>query len=88
MVNNAGGPAILNKSFTLQCEVTGSVDYIQWWRNDQPISADNTTMFDMENKTLTLNPVQLSDRGDYLCQAFNDVSNMTSSPYIVEVNCK
>ncbi|CAK6977090.1 hemicentin-1-like [Scomber scombrus] len=86
VVNNTGGPAILNKSFTLQCEVTGSVDYIQWWRNGQPISADNTTVFDMENKTLTLNPVQFSDRGDYQCQASNDVSNMTSSPYIVEVN--
>nr|XP_019948219.1 PREDICTED: carcinoembryonic antigen-related cell adhesion molecule 5-like [Paralichthys olivaceus] len=85
-VNRIGGPAILNKSFTLHCEVTGTVNRIQWWRNWQLIVPDNTTIIDMNNKTLTLNPIQHSDNGDYKCQAFNAVSNMTSSPYRVEVN--
>ncbi|XP_042279318.1 hemicentin-1-like [Thunnus maccoyii] len=86
VVNHTGGPAIHDEPFTLHCEVTGSVDYIQWWRNGQLISADNTTVFDMGNKTLILHPVQMSDGGDYQCQALNAVSNMTSSPYTVEVN--
>ncbi|XP_070691302.1 hemicentin-1-like [Pempheris klunzingeri] len=86
VVNHTGGPAILHEPFSLHCEVTGSVSNIQWWRNGQLISADNTTVFEMENKTLILNPVQHSDNGDYQCQAFNAVSNMTSSPYTVEVN--
>ncbi|XP_041797830.1 carcinoembryonic antigen-related cell adhesion molecule 1 [Chelmon rostratus] len=86
VVNHTGGPAILNEPFTLHCEVTGSPDTVQWWRNGQLLSADNTTVFTMDNKTLTLNPVQLSDDGDYQCKAFNYVSNLTSSLYTVKVN--
>ncbi|XP_035479023.1 carcinoembryonic antigen-related cell adhesion molecule 1 [Scophthalmus maximus] len=84
-VNNTGGAAIVNESFTLHCDVTGTVDRIQWWRNWHVIIPDNTTIFDMDNKTLTLDPVQHSDAGNYKCQAFNSVSNMTSSPYNVVV---
>ncbi|KAG8009939.1 Hemicentin-1 [Nibea albiflora] len=86
VVNHTGGPAILHHPFTLRCEVTGAVDYVQWLKNGQLISADNTTTFSMDNKTLNLNPVQHSDNGDYQCRAFNYVSNMTSSPYTVKVN--
>ncbi|KAM9353509.1 carcinoembryonic antigen-related cell adhesion molecule 1 [Symphorus nematophorus] len=86
VVNHTGGPAILNEPFTLHCNIIGSVDKIQWWRNGQLISADNITVFGMSNKTLTLDPVRVSDNGDYQCQAFNYVSNITSSPYTVEVN--
>ncbi|XP_069560020.1 carcinoembryonic antigen-related cell adhesion molecule 1 [Brachyistius frenatus] len=86
VVNHTSGPAILHEPFTLRCEVTGSVDSIQWWKNGSLIFADNTTVFRMNNKMLTLNPVQHSDGGDYQCQAFNYVSNMTSSPYTVKVN--
>uniref|UniRef100_A0AAQ5ZVB6 Ig-like domain-containing protein n=1 Tax=Amphiprion ocellaris TaxID=80972 RepID=A0AAQ5ZVB6_AMPOC len=82
------GPAMLHEPFTLQCEVAGSADTILWWMNGQPISADNATVFGMNNKTLTLNSVQPSDNGHYKCQAFNSVSNMTSSPYTVNVICK
>uniref|UniRef100_A0A3Q1AZB8 Ig-like domain-containing protein n=1 Tax=Amphiprion ocellaris TaxID=80972 RepID=A0A3Q1AZB8_AMPOC len=78
----------LSNPFTLQCEVAGSADTILWWMNGQPISADNATVFGMNNKTLTLNSVQPSDNGHYKCQAFNSVSNMTSSPYTVNVICK
>ncbi|XP_073342285.1 cell adhesion molecule CEACAM5-like [Pagrus major] len=86
VVNHTGGPAILHESFTMHCEVVGSVDRIQWWKNGNLIYADNTTDFSNGNKTLTLDPVQKSDNGYYKCQAFNYVSNMTSSPFMVEVN--
>ncbi|KAM4580567.1 carcinoembryonic antigen-related cell adhesion molecule 1 isoform 2-T2 [Odontesthes bonariensis] len=85
VISRTSGPAILHESFTLKCEVTGRVDSIQWWRNDQQISADNRVDFGI-NKTLTLNPVQHSDGGRYSCRAFNSVSNMTSSPFEVQVN--
>lgn len=88
VVNHTGGPAKVHYPFTLRCEVTGTVVYIKWWKNGQLISTDNTTTFSMDNKTLNLNPVQHSDNGDYQCQAFNYVSNMTSRPYTVQVNCK
>ncbi|XP_029928007.1 carcinoembryonic antigen-related cell adhesion molecule 1 [Myripristis murdjan] len=86
VVNNVGRPPILNESFTLHCEVTGPVDYIHWWRNGEIISISNTTALIMGNNTLTLNPVQHSDNGDYQCEAFNAVSNMTSHIYTVIVN--
>ncbi|XP_037641892.1 carcinoembryonic antigen-related cell adhesion molecule 1 isoform X1 [Sebastes umbrosus] len=86
VVNHTGGPVILHEQLILHCEVNGSFTSIQWWRNGQLITADNTTTFDMNNKTLIINPVQQSDNGDYQCQAFNPVSNMTSSPYTVVVN--
>ncbi|XP_034466361.1 carcinoembryonic antigen-related cell adhesion molecule 1 [Hippoglossus hippoglossus] len=85
-VNRIGRPAILNEPFTLHCEVTGTVDSVQWWRNWQIIVPDNTMIIDKNNRTLILNPIQRSDNGDYKCQAFNSVSNMTSSPYVVVVN--
>ncbi|KAM6935828.1 cell adhesion molecule CEACAM5-like [Lycodopsis pacificus] len=86
VVNHTGGPVMLHEPLSLHCEVTGSVASIQWRRNGQLITADNTTFFDMNNTTLTITQVQLSDNGDYQCQAFNSVSNMTSSPYTVNVN--
>lgn len=88
MVNHTDGPAIVNETFTLRCEVNGSVDRIQWWRNGHLIYPNDTIVFDMNNKTMTFDPVQHSDNGYYQCQAFNAVSNMTSSPYHLEVNCK
>lgn len=43
----------------------------------------------MYNTTwLTFDPVIHSDTGIYQCQAFNYVSNMTSDPYELIVNCK
>ncbi|XP_030606030.1 carcinoembryonic antigen-related cell adhesion molecule 5-like [Archocentrus centrarchus] len=79
-------PAILGETFSLLCEVTGTADIIIWWRNGHLISADNEATFSMDNKTLTLNPVLLSHGGNYQCQAFNSVSNMTSDSYTVTVN--
>ena len=87
-VNRIGGPAILNESFTLHCEVNGTVESIQWWRNWQIIVPDNTTIIEANNRTLILNRIQRSDNGDYKCQAFNSVSNMTSSSFVVRVNCE
>lgn len=88
VVSYIGRPAILYDSFTLHCEVTGTVESIMWWKDGHIITADNTTVFGMNNKTLTLHLVQHSDNGSYLCQAFNVLSNMTSSPHTVEINCK
>uniref|UniRef100_A0A8C2ZKQ0 Ig-like domain-containing protein n=1 Tax=Cyclopterus lumpus TaxID=8103 RepID=A0A8C2ZKQ0_CYCLU len=85
VVKYTGGPVIVHEPLSLSCEVTGSVDRIQWWRNHQLITADNTTFFDMNNKTLNITHVQLSQDGYYQCQAFNSVSNMTSSPYTVDI---
>lgn len=81
-------PAILGETFTLMCNVTGIADTIHWWKNGHLISADNKTTFSADNKMLTVSSALQSDGGHYQCQAFNSVSNMTSSNYTVTVNCK
>uniref|UniRef100_A0A3Q3JVM3 Ig-like domain-containing protein n=1 Tax=Monopterus albus TaxID=43700 RepID=A0A3Q3JVM3_MONAL len=85
-VTHTGGPAIFNKPFNLTCVVTESVDTILWWKDGQLISASNTTIIGADNKTLELSPVRRSDNGSYWCEAFNAVSNRTSSPYNVIVD--
>lgn len=87
-VSITGRPAILDEAFTLQCGATGPVGSIQWWKNGSLIAPDNRTMFGNNNKTLTLKPVQFSDGGFYMCHVFNLVSDMTSGPFAVVVNCK
>ncbi|CAN9513774.1 unnamed protein product [Ophioblennius macclurei] len=84
VVNHTGYP-MLNESFSLTCEVNGTVDSIVWKKDGYPISPDNTTTFSTGNKTMTLHPVQYSDGGSYKCQASNPVNNMTSSPYALKV---
>ncbi|XP_041650193.1 carcinoembryonic antigen-related cell adhesion molecule 1 [Cheilinus undulatus] len=85
MVSIKGEPATLGGMLTLHCEVNGSVTMVKWWKGNQLISTDNSTMINMTEKTLTLNPVKLSDKGEYKCTAGNEVSNVTSSPFPVKV---
>ncbi|XP_052346022.1 carcinoembryonic antigen-related cell adhesion molecule 5-like isoform X5 [Oncorhynchus keta] len=85
-LNRDGKPPILDQSFTLRCEVTEPVDYIHWLMNGQLISLNNRTFFSTGNKTMVINPIQFSDNGEYLCEAFNAVSNLTSMTYKLVVN--
>ncbi|XP_052345997.1 hemicentin-1-like isoform X4 [Oncorhynchus keta] len=85
-LNRDGKPPILDQSFTLRCEVTEPVDYIHWLMNGQLISLNNRTLFSTGNKTMVINPIQFSDNGEYLCEAFNAVSNLTSMTYKLVVN--
>uniref|UniRef100_A0A8C7ITP3 Ig-like domain-containing protein n=1 Tax=Oncorhynchus kisutch TaxID=8019 RepID=A0A8C7ITP3_ONCKI len=85
-LNRDGKPPILDQSFTLRCEVTGPVNYIHWLMNGQLISLNNRTFYSTDNNTMVINPIQLSDNGEYLCEAFNAVSNLTSMTYKLVVN--
>ena len=85
-VSRAGGPVILGQSVTLSCDVNGSVESISWWKNGTAVMPHNMTS--PSNRSLTLDPVTKKDAADYKCQALNFVSNMTSSPYRLIVNCK
>lgn len=86
VVNDGGKAAILHKPFTLNCQVMGEVDSIYWFRNGQVLSVNNTSKLVADNRTLYFSPVEHSDEGVYYCQAFNYVSNMTSSSYTLQLN--
>ena len=81
-------PAIYGHSYELMCNVTGYPDRIYWLKRGEPLHEDNRTVFSMDNKTVTFNPLTYNDTGDYRCQAFNAIWNMTSLPYFLRVNCK
>uniref|UniRef100_A0A674CZ43 Hemicentin-1-like n=1 Tax=Salmo trutta TaxID=8032 RepID=A0A674CZ43_SALTR len=85
-LNRDGKLPILDQSFTLRCEVTGPVVYIHWLINGQLISLNNRTFFSTDNKTMVINPIKFSDSGEYLCEAINAVSNLTSMTYKLVVN--
>lgn len=75
-------------SYSLQCNVTGSVDNIYWMKDGMPLQADNRTVFMMDNKTVKFVSVKRSDAGNYSCMAVNSFENMTSSFNKLVVNCE
>ncbi|XP_067094943.1 hemicentin-1-like [Osmerus mordax] len=77
---------IEGQSYTMNCNVTGPVDHIDWWKDGLLMSSNNRTNFAVDNQTVIINPIQQSDMGYYKCQAMNAVSNMTSNPYSLVVN--
>ncbi|XP_036394523.1 carcinoembryonic antigen-related cell adhesion molecule 1 [Megalops cyprinoides] len=85
-VNASGKQPILNEPFTLSCEVSGPADSILWLKDGSFLPVNNRTTFSVDNSTVTFNPVQLSDDGDYQCEAYNAVSNGTSPKHQVLVN--
>jgi len=82
-LKRVGGPAILNESFTLSCEANVPVEKVHWLRDGAVISVTNSTI---NNNNMTVNRAQLSDDGEYTCEAFNAVSNKTSNTYGLLVN--
>lgn len=75
-------------SHELTCNVIGTVEYINWMINGEPLYADNSTDFSMDNKTVMFNPLAQSHGGDYHCMAINTLQRMVSSAYSLLVYCK
>uniref|UniRef100_A0AAY4AJ73 Ig-like domain-containing protein n=1 Tax=Denticeps clupeoides TaxID=299321 RepID=A0AAY4AJ73_9TELE len=77
---------MLNMSFTLSCDVTGTVDHIQWTMNGTYIHPDSRMTFDSSNRTVVFSSAELSDNGAYVCEASNAVSSMVSQTHTLNVN--
>ncbi|XP_073667727.1 carcinoembryonic antigen-related cell adhesion molecule 1 isoform X2 [Paramisgurnus dabryanus] len=77
---------VFNQSFTLTCNIVGDVSSIQWMKNGLPLYANSRITFSSTNSTLSFNPLNLNDGGQYQCAVRNLVSNMTSMPYNLTVN--
>nr|XP_055065809.1 carcinoembryonic antigen-related cell adhesion molecule 1 [Misgurnus anguillicaudatus] len=85
-VNINNQQPVFNQSFTLTCNIVGDVSSIQWMKNGLPLYANSRITFSSTNSTLSFNPLNLNDGGQYQCAARNLVSNMTSMPYNLTVN--
>ncbi len=81
-------PAIEGQFYQLICNITGPAYHVYWMKNGESLREDNRTFVFMENRTVTFNPLEQNDTGNYQCMAVNAVSNMTSPPYKLIVNCE
>uniref|UniRef100_A0A4W5QEF0 Ig-like domain-containing protein n=1 Tax=Hucho hucho TaxID=62062 RepID=A0A4W5QEF0_9TELE len=85
-ISTGGNQAIEGDCFTMTCNIVGDPSSIHWWKNRTLVHLDNRTRVSFDNRTLTFNPVQHSDYGEYQCMALNSVSNRTSNRYTLLVN--
>lgn len=81
-------PAIEGHLYKLMCSVTGPAEHVYWMKNGELVHWDNRTSLHMENRTLTIYPLDRNDQGLYQCMASNPVWNMTSPYYHLLVNCE
>lgn len=86
-VTAPNNPAIEGQAYMLTCNVTGPVDQVSWMMNGQLLSTNNTT-HSVVNKTVNFMPVARNDAGSYQCVAMNAADTVTSSPYMLVVNCE
>lgn len=81
-------PAIVGHFYDLTCNVTGTAEHFYWMKNGELLHEDNRTVFYMDNKIVTFNPLELNDTGLYECMALNPFWNKTSPSYILLMNCE
>uniref|UniRef100_A0A8C4F777 Ig-like domain-containing protein n=1 Tax=Dicentrarchus labrax TaxID=13489 RepID=A0A8C4F777_DICLA len=79
-------PPIEGHFYNLTCNVTGPTEHIYWLKNYEPLHENDRTVFYMNNKTVTFNPLEQTDTGNYQCMSINTVWSITSPPFKLLVN--
>ncbi|KAI7806700.1 putative protein similar to vertebrate titin TTN [Triplophysa rosa] len=85
-VNPQAGYPKENMSFSLTCNIVGSMGSIQWMKNNMHLVGDSRITFSNQNSTLLFTQLNINDNGQYKCVASNDVSIMNSLVYNLTVN--
>ena len=57
-------------TISLHCNATGSP--IMWYKDDYPVITDARVSLSVDNATLTIVSLELSDNAEYSCEAAND----------------
>uniref|UniRef100_A0A673L2E6 Ig-like domain-containing protein n=1 Tax=Sinocyclocheilus rhinocerous TaxID=307959 RepID=A0A673L2E6_9TELE len=65
-------------SANISSEGTGSISSVQWMKDNSPLSPSNSIIFSSDNRSVSISPVQRSDRGEYQCTYRNPVSSETA----------
>uniref|UniRef100_A0A8C1UFC5 Ig-like domain-containing protein n=1 Tax=Cyprinus carpio TaxID=7962 RepID=A0A8C1UFC5_CYPCA len=65
-------------SVNISSEGTGSILYVQWMKDNSPLSPSNRIIFSSDNRSVSISPVQRSDSGEYQCTYRNPVSSETA----------
>ncbi|XP_040020519.2 cell adhesion molecule CEACAM5 [Gasterosteus aculeatus] len=79
-------PAKEGDNYVLTCNVTEPAMHVHWWKNGEPLHEDSTTVFNLENMTVTFYPLERNHTGDYRCTATASLWNLTSHPHNLVVN--
>ncbi|XP_072536672.1 cell adhesion molecule CEACAM1-like isoform X2 [Salminus brasiliensis] len=82
------GPSELiieGNSTNLTCQASGMVVSAEWTKDSQKLSPSSSVIFSPNNRSVTINPVQPKDSGEYRCTLSNPVSSGFAS-YTMIVN--
>uniref|UniRef100_A0A3B4H573 Ig-like domain-containing protein n=1 Tax=Pundamilia nyererei TaxID=303518 RepID=A0A3B4H573_9CICH len=74
-------------STNLTCEASGSISSREWIKDGQLLNPSGGVSFSLDNKTASIQPVHISDRGTYQCRVSNPVSTMTAT-HNLTVSCE
>ncbi|XP_069796132.1 pregnancy-specific beta-1-glycoprotein 4-like isoform X2 [Narcine bancroftii] len=82
---NNSNPVEDKDTILLTCDAQGTVQTWMWFKNDQPIQANDRILISPVSRHLTISHVNRNDTGTYKCTVGNDVSK-SSAETIVKVN--
>ncbi|KAG7469256.1 hypothetical protein MATL_G00127120 [Megalops atlanticus] len=75
-------------SANLSCQATaGTITSREWLKDGQPLSPSNTITISGDNSSVSINPVEGTDNGQYQCKLTNPVSTDTAS-YTLTIICE
>ncbi|KAK2903193.1 hypothetical protein Q8A67_007906 [Cirrhinus molitorella] len=71
-------PLIEESSFAnITSEGTGTTTFVQWMKDNSPLTPSNSIIFSSDNRSVSIGPVQRSDSGEYHCTYRNPFSSGT-----------
>ncbi|XP_062395716.1 carcinoembryonic antigen-related cell adhesion molecule 1-like [Sardina pilchardus] len=81
---STGGTLITGKSsVNLTCDAQGTIITREWTKDGKPLSPSNSTTFLEENRTLSINPVEKGDNGQYTCTVSNPIGSVSENYNLV-----
>ncbi|KAM9384765.1 cell adhesion molecule CEACAM20 [Pholidichthys leucotaenia] len=83
----AGPPLLAGKSSAnISCQVaTGTVDSVEWLKDDKPLAAGGRVAFSTDRTTVMIKPLQKEDNGKFTCK-FKSKVNTAEGVYKMVVN--
>ncbi|XP_052635454.1 carcinoembryonic antigen-related cell adhesion molecule 2-like [Harpia harpyja] len=77
-----------NDTVSLTCRSPPGTETVAWLRDGAVVSAGGRLSLSLDNRTLTVRPVQRGDAGAYTCQVSNAISTNRSDDVNVTILCE